>query len=532
MLISNIGGVTLSVRLILLFLLILSLLAQSIVLASATYIVNGSVPHPEQAQKGEDMKLVQTAGGITTFTDFPLGYQISYPSHMKADVSLSAIRSVFTDEHTKIEVYYDNLTRSNARVADFIHYGRKFLANTKDHTILLNKTLWHNGHKIHLLKWSRRPLSRLQIDRRYYATAEVIKNDHEVYTIFIKSTEPFDEMPIINSFRIIDPKGRGGIYLPLSQSKTPLNQETKAFLNTYFSETSLLSWGIFQPEAPDVMHHLTTIEKKLGYQFPFLIRYQPLGDDVPLCALTNAYEHGKFVELTLQTFYYYDRDNSGIMYDILDGVYDKYLRQYAKDLHKFSHPVLFRLNNEMNGDWCWYSSFHTAKDTDIYKSVWHYIHDIFVQEGVDNVLWVWNPHDRSFPDFAWNHYLVYYPGDDVVDIVGITGYNTGDYFPGETWREFRDIFKPLYHEYTTLFNKPFMITEFGANSFGGDKAAWINSMFTEIKQLDKIKVAIWWSGIDWDKEGRPGRIYRLDENDAVINAFSEGLKPYTADRSR
>ena len=510
---------------IILFLLLLLLTVNPAAQATVS-IVNGAIPTIDAAQTGEDLKTIETTGATSSYTDYPLGYRISYPKHMRVDVSLSAIRSVFSDDKTRIEVYYDNLTEPAASANEYIHYGRRFADNSKDHTIQMDKTFWQRGAEVHLLKWARRPLSRIVNDKRFYATAEIIKNEREVYTIFIKSTEPIvNEMDIISSFHLIKQSGSAGIYLPISQAVLSLNQETRDFYHTYFAETSPLRWGIFQVEAPEVMHHLQTIEQKIDYRFPFLVRYQPLGDDVPLIGLNIAYSNRKYVELTLQT-YFYDRNNTSVMYDILDGKYDDYFLQYAKGLKLFAHPVLFRLNNEMNGDWCWYSSFHTGKDTEIYKSVWRYIHKLFDQEGVNNVLWVWNPHDRSFPNFSWNHYLTYYPGDDVVDIVGITGYNTGNYFPGETWRDFREIYTPLYREYTSIFNKPLMITEFGASSFGGDKPAWIKQMFLEMKQFERIKVAIWWSGIDWDSEGRAGRIYRLDENESVLEAFREGLKPY------
>lgn len=511
-------------RILLLFVLVM-LISQPTSHATV-HIINGKIQAADGAPASADLKILETAGSKTTYSNFPHGYSISFPQHMIVDVSLSAIRTVFADDKMQIEVYYDNLGRSNASADDYIQYGRKFINNTRDHDILLEKTFWRNGLEVHLLKWSRRPLSRLAIDRRYYATAEIVKNNREIYTIFIKSNEPIsNEMEFIDSFRIINQTGTAGIYLPSKQAKPSLNPETAKFFATYFAASSPLRWGIFHPNAPDALHHLEAIEQKLDYHFPFVVRYQPLGDEVPFVALNRAYLDRRYVELTLQT-YYYDKDNASVMYDILDGKYDDYFRQYAKDLRAFSHPVLFRLNNEMNGDWCWYSSFHTAKDTEIYKEVWRYIYFLFKQEGVDNVLWVWNPHDRSFPDFSWNHYLAYYPGDDVVDIVGMTGYNTGNYFSGEYWREFQDIYAPLYQEYTNLFNKPLMITEFGANSFGGNKTAWVKQMFQEIKKFEKIKVAIWWSGIDRDSEGRAARIYRLDENDSVIGAFREGLKDY------
>ena len=162
----------------------------------------------------------------------------------------------------------------------------------------------------------------------------------------------------------------------------------------------------------------------------------------------------------------------------------------------------------------------------MYKALWRHIRRIFDETGVDNVLWVWNPHDVSLPDFKWNHPLMYYPGDDVVDIIGITGYNTGTYFPGEKWRSFHDIYKPVQVNYSDWFDKPFMITEFGSNSVGGDKVAWIQEMFREIPAYDRIKVAVWWSGIDLDSAGRPGRIYLLDETAATIDAFRQGLQKY------
>jgi hypothetical protein len=78
-----------------------------------------------------------------------------------------------------------------------------------------------------------------------------------------------------------------------------------------------------------------------------------------------------------------------------------------------------------------------------------------------------------------------------------------------------------------LFHKPFMITEFAANSFGGDKPAWIQDMFKHIGEYPNIKVAIWWSGIDYDSKNHPGRIYILDENKDTLTAFRVNLKKYS-----
>ena len=177
----------------------------------------------------------------------------------------------------------------------------------------------------------------------------------------------------------------------------------------------------------------------------------------------------------------------------------------------------------MNGDWCWYSAFYTARDASLYRSVWRYLHRYFADQGVTNLIWVWNPHDIALPAFAWNHHLMYYPGDDVVDVVGLTGYNTGTYFPGEKWRTFQEIYDPLYAEYSALYNKPFMITEFAANSVGGDKPAWIRQMFQDTQRYPNIKVAVWWNGVDYDVNDQPGRVYLIDQTPEVVAAMREGL---------
>lgn len=62
-------------------------------------------------------------------------------------------------------------------------------------------------------------------------------------------------------------------------------------------------------------------------------------------------------------------------------------------------------------------------------------------------IWVWNPNEKSFPNFCWNYADNYYPGDEYVDIVGLTGYNTGDYYDGEIWRRFDEIYDPSTHKW-------------------------------------------------------------------------------------
>lgn len=416
-------------------------------------------------------------------------------------------------------------------------YANRFLPSSSRHNLSVQETFSWKGFTVNRIKWSRTPLAALANDRNYYTSLELLRYPNEAYTIFIKSTEPIEnDLAILHSFQSVEKHGAPGIFRQPAPAKTKLNKETRDFRAKYFGENSPLRWGYFDCAAPEQLRHVKELEARLGYKFAFVLRYQSLDERAAVQGLAIGYADGRYTELTMQTTHAdtvnallagANRGNQDLMYDILDRQYDEYFREYAKALKDFGHPVLFRLNNEMNGDWCWYSAMYAGKDTDIYKAVWRHIHNLFDEVGVDNVLWIWNPHDMSLPDFKWNHALMYYPGDDVVDIIGVTGYNTGTYFPGEKWRSFHEIYKQVDVDYSDWFDKPFMITEFGSNSVGGDKGAWIDTMFQEIPDYKRIKVAIWWSGIDLDEAGRPGRIYLLDENDATTEAFRRGLKSYT-----
>ncbi|MCT4595191.1 MAG: glycoside hydrolase family 26 protein [Anaeromicrobium sp.] len=477
----------------------------------------------------QSMDLPEKKISYETCINYVDGYMINYPMDMEVDRTLSKVKTVIRNKDREIEIYYDNFKNTEHSSKAYTYYSNLFLKNLKDHHKEYEDTIYVNGMKTHLLKWERKKLSKVQNDKNYYVSAEIIKNHKEVYTIIMKSTTPFESyesyMDIINTFQLVQKCGDHKVNVKFKSIERNLNDETKEFYNRYFMESDRLRWGIFEYNAPTDFAYLNSLEDRIDYTFQFVLKYQSLDGIFPMEEMKRAYEGNHYVELTLQTMFM-EGDNASVTYDILNGKYDDYFNEYAKKVKEFNHPVLFRLNNEMNGDWCVYSSYHSSKDTNLYKEVWKYVYGIFEKNQVDNVLWVWNPHDLSFPGFKWNHYLNYYPGDEYVDIIGITGYNTGNYYEGEIWREFDEIYPPVYEEYMSIFEQPFMITEFGSTAAGGDKVKWINDMFDGFasNKYPNIKVAIWWNGIDWDTNMKPARIYRMDQNEEYIKTFRERLK--------
>ncbi|MBE7043631.1 MAG: hypothetical protein E7399_09135 [Ruminococcaceae bacterium] len=299
-------------------------------------------------------------------------------------------------------------------------------------------------------------------------------------------------------------------------------------------KTDSVYWGIFADKmlTEGIERIIPELEQKLEFSFPVVLYYLPYGDAFPVEFMQKNYEDGKIVELTCQLSGYSNEKLFGFtpQLSVYRGLEDETIRKMARGAKKFGHPFLFRLNNEMNSDWTNYSGVTVLGDPDIYVEVWRRFYRIFQEEGVENAIWIFNPNDRDYPPANWNHFMAYYPGDEYVQMIGVTGYNTGTYYKetkNETWREFdviynriRDRMMPYFSEY------PWMITEFSSSSIGGNKERWIRKMFAQIRKYPNIKSAVWFHFADFDPEQPEtvARPYWLDETEETLHAFKEGLQ--------
>lgn len=471
------------------------------------------------------------AGEYDLFTNFVDGYSLYVDKGMNVDMNYSGVGTILDSEGKRIEIYKQYI--GNGSKNGYINYSNKFLSNTDDHITEYNGVQNINGKDVNIVVWHRNKLSRVENDKNYYVCMDVQQGNY-CYTIFIKASDSIANLGgyvyLINSFATFEPTQNA--YMRVAQEidvdEKNWNDETKEFYQRYFSHESELTWGIFEPETAGFDYKmLDYYEQYYDYQFPILLNYSEFDNTYKHPnlkeRLETAYDHGKVLELTLQTSW---QEGGNMVYDILDGQYDEFLRDYAEVIADFQHPVLFRLGNEMNGDWCPYSSYNTSKDTLIYKEFYKYIYSFFEEVEAQNVIWIWNPNCDSFPDFNWNNEMMYYPGDKYVDIVGMTAYNTGTYYEstGEKWKEFDELYEGLYYEYCAKFEQPLMITEFSSASMGGDKNQWVINMFNSIKDYEHIKVAVWWDGCDWDSQGNIARSYFMDESPALLEIFKKYLK--------
>ena len=506
------------------------------VLLAAVFILQGICFAYADEPAPENLYRLTPAGTYDLFMNNVDGYSLFVDKGMYVDMSYSSICAVLENENKRIEIYKQD-TSSIGRTA-YVNYSNQFLKNTIDHYTEFNGEQAIGGRSVTVTAWSRDKLVRIANDKNHYVCIELAEGRY-VYTIFIKANAPIYQLGgyayLIENFSVsaVIANAYTRTSDPVNVERRDWNDETKAFFYQYFAESAPLTWGIFEPETAMFEYEkLTTYEQYFEYEFPILLNYSEFENNYQhpnlRQRLDTAYSYGKVLELTLQTGA--TEDGGNMVYDILKGEYDPFLRDYARVIADFGHPVLFRLGNEMNGDWCPYSSYNTSKDTMIYKEFYQYVYQFFKNANAQNVIWIWNPNCKSFPNFQWNNELMYYPGDAYVDIIGMTAYNTGTYYShiGETWQEFDELYNPLYNKYCRLFNQPLMITEFASASMGGDKEQWVIDMFEDIKGMDRIKVAIWWDGADWDGVDWTGekivaRSYMIDESQQLMSIFKRFL---------
>lgn len=90
-----------------------------------------------------------------------------------------------------------------------------------------------------------------------------------------------------------------------------------------------------------------------------------------------------------------------------------------KKLKDADVPVLWRPLHEAEGAWFWWGAEGPEPCKQLYRLLYDQLTNVY---GLDNLIWTWTSYTYSTSP-AW------YPGDDVVDIVGYDKYNAKDGLP-------------------------------------------------------------------------------------------------------
>ncbi len=477
----------------------------------------------------EEQSLIKYSNNYNKYSNSQYGYQIVIPSNLTINEDVFSVKTRFESQDFVLEVLYDDFNNTSLTKKSYDDYGNRGIRNNPEFIITSE---YHHKFKNawgYITIYERRKNVNIERDRNYYVTISFARTQKEVVTVFMKSVKPIYIEKMMPDFCFIDKNGNLKADKKFEPVQKSFDEKTRLFYEKYFTNSASLKFGIFETSYPTFTDKMNSLENMFDYNFPVALTYNSFIHPFDINLMITAKNMGKVVEYTLYTTDKVDGTVKDITLDILEGKYDEYLEKMAQDLNEYDYPMLLRINNEMNGDWVLYSSYFVGKDTDLYIDCWRYIYNKFKECGVDNLIYIWNPNGVSYPDYSYNNYLSYYPGDEYVDVVGLTAYNTGNYYKGETWISFNEAYNAFYYDYISRFSHPMMITEFSSASLGGSKSGWFDDMFINIPKYDRIKIAVLWNGQDYDttkSEITVSRNYRLDNEEDVIRSIRRGLQNF------
>jgi cellulose synthase (UDP-forming) len=209
-------------------------------------------------------------------------------------------------------------------------------------------------------------------------------------------------------------------------------------------------------------------------------------------------------------------DRTPVLDVIVAGARDGELRQLARVARDASpQVVLLRWGHEMelSGLYPW-----SANEPEMYRLAFRHVVKTFLEEGADNVRWVWSPVGNAGLE-------AYYPGDDVVNYVGVTvlgdeGWDANFGLPSQS---FAELLAPKY-ERLALYGKPIVVAELGVSGPPERQTAWLEDAAHTIDQFPLVRALSYFNDVNAENNHLSSRPdWRVETN--VYETFTAMLHP-------
>jgi hypothetical protein len=190
------------------------------------------------------------------------------------------------------------------------------------------------------------------------------------------------------------------------------------------------------------------------------------------------------------------------------------IRAFDKHIYLiFSHEPEAYFNDSMGSS----SDFIAA---------WRRIVSVFRQEGTQNVSWTWTMTDWAFETTDERAADNWYPGDDVVDVIGADAYNRSDCTTaGQPWESLREKLVPVRAWARAHPGKPIVLPEWGTTSDPQDvgrKASWIRDARRLLKERAwrRIKMVLYFQSVDPSATGCVWPVTLADGSAQALGAMA------------
>lgn len=146
-------------------------------------------------------------------------------------------------------------------------------------------------------------------------------------------------------------------------------------------------------------------------------------------------------------------------------------------------PIIFRPWHEHTQNWFWWGQGLCTKEQ--YKALWKMTYDYMTKErGLDHLVWSYSPDASALTD---DNFSEKYPGDDMVDMVGIDFYQFGS---NENYLERTRHCLALTEEFAKEHGKLMAFTEAGYEGVKYEKW-WTEVLYPAIKDFPLSYVLVW-----------------------------------------
>jgi beta-mannanase len=224
-----------------------------------------------------------------------------------------------------------------------------------------------------------------------------------------------------------------------------------------------------------------------------------------------------------------------LLQDIVAGKYDATIDRSLKTIQQVAPtPVLLRWGDEMEivGQYPW-SVAHGA----LYIAAYRHMVARSRLLKIDNIRWVWSPagHENAANDW---------PGEDVVDIVGISIYATREWHPDgqDSLPSFERLMQEKYRR-AQRWQKPVMVAEVGVNASPAAQKVWLTNAVRQLGKFPDVMAWVYFNQIqpeivplsigqpDWSLKPEqaqylaqtwPVHLHHLTENEKLVHQWLAG----------
>jgi mannan endo-1,4-beta-mannosidase len=264
--------------------------------------------------------------------------------------------------------------------------------------------------------------------------------------------------------------------------------------------------GVYEPNSPGSYGQVDSFAQQAGFTPRITSYYSTFTMPFPTAFAEQAASKGTMLLVQWQP-----RGTTNAA--VASGTDDVYIEQFAQAVAALDQQVIISYGQEMNGNWYDWGAApggEATSDSADYIAAYQHVWEIFQQQHVRNVTWLWDPNISYTGNTPLKEL---YPGDQYVDWVGLDGYFAQ---PTDT---FGSLFGPSITELRAFTSKPLLIAETGVSGAAG--AGQLAGLFAGARIAGVIGVVYFDQAQEGDLEHQD---WRLEDNPGSMAAFQAGVQ--------